>query len=76
MRIDINGGQKILLRLRPAHAPDTFFEDEDVVHTMLHEVRTLMYSHYCLGYPLTSLRSSHITYMDHMTRSSTSSLQG
>ena len=34
---DINMGQKILLRLRPAWAPDTFYPEEDVVHTMLHE---------------------------------------
>ncbi|KAH9929760.1 WLM domain-containing protein [Fomitopsis serialis] len=36
--VDINGGQKILLRLRPAHAPDTFYDEEDIVHTMLHEL--------------------------------------
>jgi len=31
-------GQKILVRLRPAHSPDSFFPEEDIVHTMLHEV--------------------------------------
>jgi len=31
-------GQKILLRLRPAWAPDTFYPEEDIVHTMLHEL--------------------------------------
>ncbi|KAJ7665209.1 WLM domain-containing protein [Mycena polygramma] len=36
--LNVNAGQKILLRLRPAHAPDTFFEEEEVVHTMLHEL--------------------------------------
>ncbi|KZT73223.1 WLM-domain-containing protein [Daedalea quercina L-15889] len=36
--VDINGGQKILLRLRPAHAPGTFYDEEDIVHTMLHEL--------------------------------------
>ncbi|CDO73047.1 hypothetical protein BN946_scf185007.g101 [Trametes cinnabarina] len=36
--LDINAGQKILVRLRPAHAPDTFYDEEDVVHTMLHEL--------------------------------------
>ncbi|KAI0660666.1 WLM domain-containing protein [Cubamyces menziesii] len=36
--LDINAGQKILVRLRPAHAPDTFFDEEDIVHTMLHEL--------------------------------------
>ncbi|KAI0260238.1 WLM domain-containing protein [Gloeopeniophorella convolvens] len=34
----INMGQKILLRLRPAWAPDTFYAEEDVVHVMLHEL--------------------------------------
>lgn len=36
--LNINAGQKILLRLRPAHSPDTFYGEEDVVHTMLHEL--------------------------------------
>ncbi|TCD62153.1 hypothetical protein EIP91_007281 [Steccherinum ochraceum] len=36
--VDVNGGQKILLRLRPAVAPDTFYDEEDIVHTMLHEL--------------------------------------
>ncbi|KAI3622493.1 WLM-domain-containingprotein [Moniliophthora roreri] len=36
--LDVNAGQKILLRLRPAHSPDTFLEEEDVVQTMLHEL--------------------------------------
>jgi hypothetical protein len=31
-------GQKILVRLRPAHSPDSFFPEEDVVQTMLHEL--------------------------------------
>lgn len=31
-------GQKILVRLRPAHSPDYFFPEEDIVQTMLHEV--------------------------------------
>ncbi|KAG5652570.1 hypothetical protein H0H81_004530 [Sphagnurus paluster] len=35
---DINKGQKICLRLRPAHAPDTFYEEDEVVQTMLHEL--------------------------------------
>ncbi|KAI0362953.1 WLM-domain-containing protein [Pilatotrama ljubarskyi] len=34
----INAGQKILVRLRPAHAPDTFYDEEDIVRTMLHEL--------------------------------------
>jgi len=36
--LNINGGQKILLRLRPAHAPDTFYDEDHVVRTMLHEL--------------------------------------
>ncbi|OJT04503.1 DNA-dependent metalloprotease WSS1 [Trametes pubescens] len=36
--LNINHGQKILVRLRPAHAPDTFYDEEDVLHTMLHEL--------------------------------------
>ena len=35
---DINMGQKILLRLRPAWDPDTFYPEEDIIDTMLHEV--------------------------------------
>ncbi|KAI9443380.1 WLM domain-containing protein [Lactarius indigo] len=35
---DINMGQKILLRLRPAWDPDAFYSEEDVIHTMLHEL--------------------------------------
>jgi hypothetical protein len=35
---DVNAGQKILLRLRPAWAQDTFYEEDHVVGTMLHEV--------------------------------------
>lgn len=35
---DINAGQKILLRLRPAWAPDTFYDEEQLVAVMLHEV--------------------------------------
>jgi hypothetical protein len=31
-------GQKILLRLRPHFDPDAFLPEEDLVHTMLHEV--------------------------------------
>ncbi|KDQ63176.1 hypothetical protein JAAARDRAFT_188782 [Jaapia argillacea MUCL 33604] len=36
--LNVNGGEKILLRLRPAWAPDTFYDIEDIVHTMLHEL--------------------------------------
>ncbi|KAI0640007.1 WLM domain-containing protein [Trametes polyzona] len=36
--LNINSGQKILVRLRPPHAPDTFYDEEHIVHTMLHEL--------------------------------------
>ncbi|KAH8102380.1 WLM domain-containing protein [Cristinia sonorae] len=36
--VNVNGGQKILVRLRPAAVPDTFYDEEDVVQTMLHEL--------------------------------------
>ena len=39
--LDINMGQKILVRLRPDNAPDTFLPEESIVGTMLHEVCTL-----------------------------------
>lgn len=42
--LNIGMGQKILLRLRPAWAPDTFYSEEDVIHTMLHEL-----THYVHG---------------------------
>lgn len=37
-------GEKILLRLRPAWAPDTFYDEEDVIHTMLHEAVILIHT--------------------------------
>lgn len=37
----MNMGQKILLRLRPAWAPDTFCPEEEIIYTMLHEVTSL-----------------------------------
>ena len=36
--LDINMGQKILVRLRPPYDPDTFLPEESIVGTMLHEV--------------------------------------
>lgn len=36
--LNVNMGQQILIRLRPAHAPDTFYDQEEVVQTMLHEL--------------------------------------
>ncbi|KAI0051428.1 WLM-domain-containing protein [Auriscalpium vulgare] len=36
--LNINGGQKILVRLRPAWTPETFLPEEDVLSTMLHEL--------------------------------------
>ncbi|KAI0684766.1 WLM domain-containing protein [Cytidiella melzeri] len=36
--LNINRGEKILLRLRPAHASDTFYDEDEIVGTMLHEL--------------------------------------
>jgi len=36
--LNVNGGEKIFLRLRPAWAPDSFLEEDAVVRTMLHEL--------------------------------------
>ncbi|KAI0347974.1 WLM-domain-containing protein [Trametopsis cervina] len=36
--LNVNGGEQILVRLRPAHAPDTFFDEDSVIRTMLHEL--------------------------------------
>jgi DNA-dependent metalloprotease WSS1 len=38
---DVNHGQKILLRLRPHHSPDSFYEEEEIIGTMLHEASTI-----------------------------------
>ena len=43
--LDINMGQKILVRLRPHYDPDTFLPEESIVGTMLHEVSTFVTSH-------------------------------
>ncbi|KAF9074983.1 WLM-domain-containing protein [Rhodocollybia butyracea] len=34
---------KILVRLRPPHSPDSFFPEEDVVQTMLHELTHIIF---------------------------------
>ncbi|KJA28650.1 hypothetical protein HYPSUDRAFT_34122 [Hypholoma sublateritium FD-334 SS-4] len=36
--LNVNAGQKILVRLRPPFSPDTFLLEDDVVQTMLHEL--------------------------------------
>ena len=64
-------GQKILLRLRPAWAPDTFYPEEDIVHTMLHEVTFLIAAYLPLDVDHTSFHSSHTMYMDRMIRTFT-----
>ncbi len=67
-------GEKILLRLRPAWAPDTFYSEEDVIHTMLHEA--VIPTHTCVRLStLTFVRSisSHTMCMDPMIRTFTSS---
>ena len=69
---DVNMGQQILIRLRPAHAPDTFYDQEDIVQTMLHEVRTHLLSSFLT---LILLLSSRTTYTAHMTTNSTNSSQ-
>ncbi|KIJ66395.1 hypothetical protein HYDPIDRAFT_109416 [Hydnomerulius pinastri MD-312] len=38
LALNVNGGEKILVRLRPAGSPDTFYEESQVVGTMLHEL--------------------------------------
>lgn len=37
---DVNGGQKILIRLRPHYDASVFMAEEELLGTMLHEVRT------------------------------------
>jgi len=36
--LNVNGGEKICLRLRPPHSPDRFYEEEQIVLVMLHEL--------------------------------------
>ncbi|EUC63880.1 WLM domain protein, partial [Rhizoctonia solani AG-3 Rhs1AP] len=36
--LDINSGEKILVRLRPARSPGSFYPIEQLVHVMLHEL--------------------------------------
>ncbi|KAF8325810.1 WLM domain-containing protein [Cantharellus anzutake] len=36
--VDVNGGEQILLRLRPAWAPNTFYDEGELVSVMLHEL--------------------------------------
>jgi hypothetical protein len=36
--LDVNMGQKILIRLRPAFDRGAFLQEEDLLGTMLHEV--------------------------------------
>lgn len=83
--LNVNGGQKILLRLRPHHAPDTFLEFDDVIGTMLHEVRLAEALAAALLLPSTqrtdpprcscclSSRSSRTTFTARTTPSSTRS---
>jgi len=69
--LDVNGGQQILLRLRPHWAPNTFYSDEDLVGVMLHEVCPM--SHTELSRALTNgpslLQSSRIMSTGLMTTS-------
>ncbi|KAF8167489.1 WLM domain-containing protein [Crassisporium funariophilum] len=36
--LNVNMGQQILVRLRPAHSPNSFLPEEDIIGTMLHEL--------------------------------------
>ena len=67
---DVNGGEKILLRLRPAWASDTFYDEDQVVRVILHEVivpNNASHSRF-----VTVGLSSRTTYMDPMTKIFTS----
>lgn len=41
--LNVNHGQKIMLRLRPYNAPDSFYDEEQVVLVMLHELTHNVY---------------------------------
>lgn len=41
--LNVNRGSKILLRLRPHQTPDTFYEQDQLVLVMLHEVSPRRY---------------------------------
>lgn len=41
--LNINMGQSILLRLRPHFDPDAFLPEEDIIHTMLHELTHIVH---------------------------------
>ncbi|KAG2076771.1 WLM-domain-containing protein [Suillus decipiens] len=41
--VDVNGGEQILLRLRLPWAPDTFYEEDQVVRVMLHELTHIVH---------------------------------
>ncbi len=49
-----------MVRLRSPHAPDTFLPEDNVVGTMLHEVRTLWHM-----LPLSMTLFSALTIMTH-----------
>lgn len=41
--MNVNGGEQILLRLRLPWAPDTFYEEDQVVRVMLHELTHIVH---------------------------------
>ncbi|KAG2367675.1 WLM domain-containing protein [Suillus spraguei] len=41
--LNVNGGEQILLRLRLPWAPDTFYEEDQVVRVMLHELTHIVH---------------------------------
>ncbi|EJF67222.1 WLM-domain-containing protein [Dichomitus squalens LYAD-421 SS1] len=72
--LDINGGEKILVRLRLPHAPDTFLPEDSVVGTMLHEVSpspvsvppsAFLGTKRPLQHPLTRIRGTQLTHNVH-----------
>lgn len=62
---DENMGQKIFLRLRPAHSQDSLLSEEHVVQTMLHEVRFGRAVTHEPRLTLLSQQLTHNVYSDH-----------
>lgn len=77
IEVTSRGDDASMLRTRNCNnillSPDTFYDQEDIVQTMLHGVRTQLLPH---SYIFTFLLSSRTTYTAHMTTNSTNSSQG
>ncbi|KAG1836735.1 hypothetical protein DFJ58DRAFT_719031 [Suillus subalutaceus] len=54
---DVNGGEQILLRLRLPWAPDSFYEEDQVVRVMLHEARNSFLHSRTFWLPLARLKA-------------------